>query len=282
MKKINLLCLLLLLLTVTESTAQLNIPPPSPYQKIEQQFATSMIKIDYSRPGVKGRKIFGELVPFDKVWRTGANGATTIYFGEEVQIDGKTVAKGKYGILTIPGKKMWTIIISKDTTVTSPSEYNQENDVVRVVCKPSNLSMNVETFTIEMENVKPEECEIEIMWEKTLVKFTVKADIDKKIMAQIDESMKSDKKPYYQAARYYYENDKDQNSALEWAKEAVKANPNAFWVLHLQAKIELKLKKYDDAIATATSSKEKAQESSNSDYVKLNEKLIEEATKLKK
>lgn len=282
MKKINLICLLLLLLTATESTAQLNIPPPSPYQKIEQQFATSMIKIDYSRPGVKGRKIFGELVPFDKVWRTGANGATTIYFGEEVQIEGKMVAKGKYGLLAIPGKKEWTIIISKDTTVTSPSDYNQENDVVRISTKPTNLSMNIETFTIEMENVKPEECEIEIMWEKTLVKFTVKADIDKKIMTQIDEAMKGEKKPYYQAARYYYENDKDQNSALTWAKEAVKENPNAFWVLHLQAKIELKLKKYDDAIATATTSKEKAHESSNSDYVKLNEKLIEEATKLKK
>src|SRR5690606_1132558 len=132
MKKINLICLLLLLLTATESTAQLNIPPPSPYQKIEQQFATSMIKIDYSRPGVKGRKIFGELVPFHKVWRTGANGATTIYFGEEVQIEGKMVAKGKYGLLAIPGKKEWTIIISKDTTVTSPSDYNQENDVVRI------------------------------------------------------------------------------------------------------------------------------------------------------
>lgn len=282
MKKINLLSLSLLLLTATVSTAQLTIPPPSPSQTVTQQFATSKVEIDYSRPGVKGRKIFGELVPFDKVWRTGANSATTIYFGEEVKINDVMVAKGKYGILSIPGKKEWTIIITKDTTVTSPAEYNQANDVVRIATKPVSIPKSIESFTIEVENVQPTSCEIQIKWEKTQVSFTVSADIDKKIMAQIDEAMKGEKKPYYQAARYYYENDKDLNKALEWAKETVKANPSAFWVLHLQAKIELKLKKYDEAIATATSSKEKAQESSNSDYVKLNEKLIEEATKLKK
>ncbi len=281
MKKINLLSLSLLLLTTTVSTAQLTIPQPSPSQTVTQQFATSKVEIDYSRPGVKGRKIFGELVPFDKVWRTGANSATTIYFGEEVKINDVMVAKGKYGLLTIPGKKEWTIILTKDTTVTSPADYNQENDVVRIPVKPVSIPKSIETFTIEVENVHPTSCEVQIKWDKTQVSFSVSADIDKKIMAQIDEAMKGEKKPYYQAARYYYENDKDLNKALEWAKETVKGNPNAFWVLHLQAKIELKLKKYDDAIATATSSKEKAQESSNGDYVKLNEKLIEEATKLK-
>lgn len=281
MKKLNFLSVLLLSLTATVSTAQLSIPPPSPSQTVNQQFATSKIEVDYSRPGVKGRKIFGDLVPFDKVWRTGANSATTIYFGEEVKINNVMVSKGKYGLLTIPGKKEWVIIISKDTTVTSPSDYKTENDVVRVFVKPSAIANNVESFTIEIADIKSNECEVQIKWEKTQASFKVSADIDKKIMSQIDAAMKEEKKPYYQAARYYFENDKDLNKALEWAKEAAKANTNAFWITHLQSKIELKLKKYDDAIASATASKEKAQESGNGDYVKLNEKVIEEATKLK-
>jgi len=281
MKSIYLLISVLAIFTATLAEAQLTIPPPSPAQTVDQQFATSKIVIDYSRPGVKGRKIFGDLVPFDKIWRTGANSATTIYFGEEVKINNVMVAKGKYGLLTIPGKKEWTIIISKDTTVTGPDDYKKENDMVRIMVKPLVLPKPVETFTIEVTDVKTNECQIQIRWEKTQVSFSVSADIDKKIMAQIDEAMKGEKKPYYQSARYYFENDKDMNKALEWAKEAVKGNPDAFWILHLQAKIELKLKKYDECIASATASKEKAEQQHNGDYVKLNEKVIEEAQKLK-
>ncbi len=281
MKTLRFLFAFLVIFTATMAEAQLTIPPPSPAQKIDQQFATSKIVIDYSRPGVKGRKIFGDLVPFDKVWRTGANSATTIYFGEEVKINNVMVAKGKYGLLTIPGKKEWTIIISKDTTVTSPEDYKKENDIVRIAVKPVALSKTAETFTIEVSDVKTNECQVQIKWEKTQVSFNLTADIDKKIMAQIDEAMKGEKKPYYQSARYYFENDKDLNKALEWAKEAAKANVDAFWITHLQAKIELKLKKYDEAIATATASKEKAQQQTNADYVKLNEKVIAEAEKLK-
>lgn len=281
MKSIRILFTALVVFTTTMAEAQLTIPAPSPSQTIEQQFATSKIKLNYSRPGVKGRKIFGDLVPFDKVWRTGANSATTIYFGEEVKINNVMVAKGKYGLLTIPGKKEWVIIVTKDTTVTSPEDYKKENDVVRISVKPTALPKSVETFTIEVADIKANECQVQIKWEKTQVSFNVSADIDKKIMSQIDESMKGEKKPYYQAARYYFENDKDMDKALEWAKEAVKANPDAFWITHLQAKIELKLKKYDEAIATATASKEKAQQQTNADYVKLNEKVIAEAEKLK-
>ncbi len=281
MKSIRFFFTALVIFTATMAEAQLTIPAPSPSLNIEQQFATSKIELSYSRPSVKGRKIFGDLVPFDKVWRTGANGATTIYFGEEVKINNVMVPKGKYGILTIPGKKEWVIIISKDTTVTSPDEYKKENDMVRISVKPIVLPKAVETFTIEVSDIKSNECQVQIKWEKTQVNFNVSADIDKKIMAQIDESMKAEKKPYYQAARYYFENDKDMNKALEWVKEAVKANADAFWITHLQAKIELKLKKYDEAIASATASKEKAQQQGNGDYVKLNEKVIEEAGKLK-
>lgn len=265
------------------ASAQLTIPAPSPTISVEQQFATSKISLSYSRPSVKGRKIFGDLVPFDKVWRTGANGATTIYFGEEVMVNGTTIAKGKYGLLSIPGKMEWTLILSKDTTVTSPADYKQENDVVRVKSKIVKLPMSVETFTIDLNNYRPkgDAIDVRLMWDRTMVSFTVSANIDAKIMAQIETEMKGEKKPYYQAARYYFENGKDLKKALEWITEAVNQRPDAYWIILMKAKIQKELKDYDGAIATAKLSIEKAKADQNDDYVKMNEQLIAECEKLK-
>lgn len=254
----------------------LNIPQPSPAQTITQSFATSKIEISYSRPSVRGRIIFGDLVPYDKVWRTGANNATTIYFGEDVTINNIKLPKGKYGLLTIPGKDEWTIIITKDTTVTSPNDYKQENDVVRVKVKPVTLTKNIETFTIDIANIKNNSADIEIKWANTEVSFNVSTDIDSKIMKQIDEVMNADKRPYYQAASYYYENDKDLKKALEWVNKAIEQRPEAFWIYHLKAKIQNKLKDYNGAIVTAEISKEKAKKAEYDEYVKMNDKLIEE------
>jgi hypothetical protein len=254
----------------------LNVPQPSPAQTITQSFATSKIEINYSRPGVKGRTIFGDVVPFDKVWRTGANNATTIYFGEDVTVNNTKLNKGKYGLLSIPGKDEWIIILSKDTTVTSPNEYKQENDAVRIKVKPVTLSKNIETFTIDIANIKNNSADIEIKWATTEVSFNVSTDIDSKIMKQIDEVMNADKRPYYQAASYYYENDKDLKKALEWVNKAIEARPEAFWIYHLKAKIQSKLKDYNGAIATAEISKEKAKKAEYDEYVKMNDKLIEE------
>lgn len=265
------------------ATAQLNIPQPSPLITQKHQFATSGIELSYSRPSVKGRKIFGDLVAFDKVWRTGANAATTIYFGEEVSVNGTKLSKGKYGLLTIPGKTEWVIILSKDTTVTSSADYKEANDAVRVKVKPAKLPMAIETFTIDLNNYRPkgDAIDVRIMWERTMVSFTVTADIDTKIMAQIDEAMKGDKKPYYPAARYYYENKKDMKKALEWIDEAVKARPDAYWILLLKAKIQYELKDFDGAIATAKLSSEKAKADQNDDYVKMNNALIADCEKMK-
>lgn len=254
----------------------LNIPQPSQAQTINQSFATSKIEISYSRPGVKGRTIFGDVVPFDKVWRTGANNATTIYFGEDVTVNNTKLAKGKYGLLSIPGKDEWIIIISKDTTVTSPNEYKKENDAVRIKVKPVTLPKNIETFTIEIANIKNNSADIEIKWATTEVSFNVSTDIDNKIMKQIDEVMNADKRPYYQAASYYYENDKDMKKALEWVNKAIESRPEAFWIYHLKAKIQNKLKDYNGAIASAEISKEKAKKAEYDVYVKMNDKLIEE------
>ncbi len=266
-----------LLASVHTGFAQsLPTPPPSPSQTLKQQFATSFVELEYSRPGKKGRKIFGDVVPFGKVWRTGANAATTIEFGENVTIDHTKIEKGKYGLLTIPGENEWQVILTKDLNVTSATAYKIENDIVRIPVKPVLLNDAVETFTIDVQNIKPTQADIQLKWDKTLVSFTITADIDATIMKAIDKEMAADKRPYHQAATYYYENNKDLNKALEWSTKAVEISPYAFWMSHLKAKIQYKLKDYNNAIASAELSLTKAKEASNDDYVKMNEKLIAE------
>ncbi|MCS6819428.1 MAG: DUF2911 domain-containing protein [Chitinophagales bacterium] len=254
----------------------LPIPPPSPLQTVRQQFATSFIELNYSRPGVKGRVIFGDLVPYGKIWRTGANAATTIEFGEEVTIEQTKVEKGKYGLLTIPGENEWQIIITKDLNVTSANDYKIENDVVRIPVKPIRLCEPVETFTIDIQNIKPTQAEIQLKWDRTMVSFIVYAQIDEKIMKAIDKELATDKRPFYQAANYYYENNKDLSKALEWCTKAAEINPSAYWITHLRAKILYKMKDYANALQSAEVSLQKARDAKNEEYVRMNQKLIAE------
>ena len=256
--------------------AQLKTPAPSPSQSVKQDFGLSSIELSYSRPGMKGRKIYGDLVPFGKVWRTGANQATTLTFGEEVMIGGKKIAPGKYGLLTIPDKNSWTMIITKQLDVTSPAAYKQEMDVVRVEAKPMKLNDNVESFTMQFANVKPSSVDLQLMWENTAVALPITADVETKVMAQIDNMMNKDNRPYYNAAMYYMDNGKDLNQALAWFDKAVELNPTAFWIHHQRANALAKLGKKEEAKAAANKSIQLAKEAKNDDYVKLNEKLLAE------
>ena len=277
MKKILFTAIAVFSLVISE--AQLRTPAPSPSQTIKQDFGLSSVELSYSRPAMKGRKIFGDLVPFGKVWRTGANNATTLTFGEEVTIGGTKVTAGKYGLLTIPDKKSWTIIISKQTDVTSPSAYKQDQDVVRVEAKTMDMNNAVESFTIQFADVKPTSCELHIMWDKTAVALPISVDVEKKVMAQIEQLMNKDNRPYFNAAMYYMENGKDLNQALSWFDKAVEMNPSAFWIHHQRANCLAKLGKKAEAKAAAEKSKELAAAAKNDDYVKLNEKLLAELEK---
>src|SRR5687767_7532691 len=185
MKKIFLLAVASYIFIYSEAQ-QLNTPQPSPTANIKQNFALSNIEISYSRPGVKGRKVFGDLVPFGKVWRTGANNATTITFGEEVMLGGKKVPAGKYGLLTIPDKNNWTFVLTKQLDVTSPAGYKQDMDVVRVEAKPMKVDNNVETFTMQFANIKPTSVDLQLLWENTAVSLPITTDVETKVMAQID------------------------------------------------------------------------------------------------
>ena len=271
------------LLTAYAGYAQsLKTPAPSPTQTIKQDFGLANIELAYSRPVMKGRKIMGDLVPYGKVWRTGANQATVLTFGDDVIIGGTKVPAGKYGLLSIPEAASWTLIITKQLDVTAPAAYKQESDVVRVKAKSSLVPAAAESFTMQFVNVKPSSCELQIQWDKTVVKLPIQTDIDSKIMAQIDQTINGSgeeaKKPYFVAALYYLDNNKDLNKSLEWFNKAAELNPKAFWVLHQKANCEAKLGKKADAIATANKSIELATEAKNDDYVALNKKLIAKLT----
>ena len=254
---------------------QLRTPAPSPAQTIKQDFGLSDIELSYSRPGVKDRKIFGDLVPYGKVWRTGANNATTITFGDEVMIGGKKVPAGKYGLLTIPGADEWTMIISKQTDVSSPAAYKESEDVVRVKAKPAKVGMKAETFTMQFANVQAESVELHMRWDDLLVSLPITANVEEKVMAQINNLMNKDNRPYFGAAMYYIEKGKDMNQALAWLDKAVEQNPNAFWIHHQRANTLARLGKKAEAKAAANKSMELAKAQKNDDYVKLNEKLLD-------
>jgi hypothetical protein len=260
---------------LTADAQTLRTPAPSTTQTVKQDFGLGSVELSYSRPNAKGRKVYGDLVPFGNVWRTGANQATTLTFTDEVMIGDKKVPAGKYGLLSIPDKDKWTLIISKQTNVTSPTAYKKEEDVVRIEVKTMKMDDKMETFTIQFADVKPTSCELHIMWENTAVALPIGTDVEKKVMAQIDQLMNKDNKPYFNAAMYYLDNGKDLNQALAWFDKAVEAQPNAFWIQHQRANCLAKLGKKAEAKAAAEKSKAMAAEQKNDDYVKLNEKLIE-------
>ncbi len=251
-------------------------PAPSPTQTISQDFGISTIDLSYSRPGKKGRNIFGDLVPFGKVWRTGANNATTITFGDDVVIGDTKVPAGKYGLLTIPDKDNWTIILTKQLDVTSPAAYKAEEDIARATVKPAVLKEPVETLTMQFTNVKPGSCDLQIMWENTAVALPISTDVDSKVMAQINKSMNNDNRPYFQAAMYFMETGRDLNQALSWLDKAAQQQPDAFWVFHQKANCLARLGKKTEAKAAAEKSKELAIAAKNDDYVRLNDKLLEQ------
>lgn len=259
--------------------AQLRLPPASSSQTVTQSLGISTVTLTYSRPNLNDRKIFGGLEPYDEVWRTGANGIPTLTFDGAVTIAGTKVDAGTYGLLTIPGKDRWTVIFSKNSEQWGAYTYKQEEDLFRFEVKPERLDKPTETFTMSFSDVEPQRAKLNIAWENTKISFDLVVNQDAEIMASIDEAMKSEKKPYFQAAQYYYKNDKDIQKALEWVNEADKAPNPAPYIKYWKARIQLKAGDKQGAIATATQGVEIAKQQNNAEYVKLNGQVIAEAQK---
>ena len=257
----------------------LKMPQASTSQTITQAFGLGTVSINYSRPNTKGRKVFGAMEPYGTVWRTGANSATTITTTEAIKIEGKDLPAGTYGIFTIPGANEWTVIINKGAKQWGAYEYKPEEDLFRVNVKPLKLKDKVETFTIQLADVYPTTAKLQLMWENTALSINLTTDVDTKVMAGIAEAMQGDKKPYFAAAQYYYENGKDLNKALEWATAAEAMDQKAPYYKLWKGRIQLKMGDKKGAALTAAEGVKVAEEGKNPEYVRLNSALLAEAKK---
>lgn len=277
--KITMLLILALCLQTELKAQGIKMPQASSGQTIIQDFGLGKITVKYSRPNTKGRKVFGELEPYGAVWRTGANSATVITFTEAVTFEGKPVPAGEYALFTIPGKGEWTVILNKTTQQWGAYDYKEAEDVLRVTVKPVTLKDKVESFKIDFADVNPTKAVLTLAWGNTLVPVSLTTDVDTKVMASIDEAMKGDKKPYFAAAQYYFENGKDLNKALEWMNAAEAADQKGPWVRLWKGRVQLKMGDKKGAAASAEAGIKLAEEAKNPEYVRLNTALLAEAKK---
>ena len=277
------------LLAVPAAHAQISTPQASPKSTVMQRVGLTDITVVYSRPSAKARAIFGTVVPFGKRWRTGANATTSIKFSDDVTIEGKKVPAGEYGIYTIPNKTEWLVVLNKNTKLGADVDgFKDDQDVARFSVKPYKVASKVETFTIGFTDITPATANVAMEWEMTGAKFKVTADVESKVMAQIDEKITKNATPasgdLASAAVYYYDNNKDLKQALAWMEKANAAEPTKFWNLNTEAKIRLKMKDYAGATKAAEASKKAALAATppNGEYVKMNEELMAEAKKMGK
>jgi tetratricopeptide (TPR) repeat protein len=284
--KLQIFLLIPVLLLLVSSHAviaqELNTPAPSPKGTVTQIVGLTEVSISYSRPGVKGRVIFGDLEPYGELWRTGANKSTTIKFADDVQLGGKAVPAGEYALFTIPQKDEWTIIISKSIGW-GTAEYKEEQDVARFNVPAQKLAKPVERLTIEIADMTNNSANIVVKWDRSAVSFALTCDTDAKVMSQIKQVMQNppadDANVFYRAASYYFETDKDLGQALKWVDKSLSIKPDAFWMVRLKSRVQAKMGNYEDAIETARVGIETAKKANNEQYVKFNEEAIAEWSK---
>jgi hypothetical protein len=257
--------------------AQVRMPQASTTQTIKQEFGLASIELTYSRPNLKGRKVVGEQDPWDKMWRTGANAATKIRFNEPVTIGGKQVDTGTYVIYTIPRKKeAWDVIINKGITNWGTDGYKESEDVARFQASPIKMKGKMETLTMQFANIKDESCELHIMWDNWALPIPITVNIKDKLRAQIETALQGEKKPYWTAAQFYYNWDKNYEKALENVNKAIEGNAKGFWMYLLKGKILRDMGKKDEAKAAAQKCVELATDAKNDAYIKQGNDLLKE------
>ncbi|MFL5729306.1 MAG: DUF2911 domain-containing protein [Cytophagaceae bacterium] len=271
MKRILIPAMVMICFVTFNAFAQLNVPRPSPSSTVMQKIGLADVTISYSRPSAKGRKVFGDVVPFDKIWRTGANEPTKISITDTVMIEGNKIAPGDYGLYTIPGATEWTIILGKNPK-TQAGDYKDDQQAARFKVKTEKLCAPVETFTIDFTNLTTGSASIQLSWESTSVKFKIENEVDSKVMADI-KAKTENRMTYFQAASYYYETNRDLKQALEWINKATEGG-GMFFQVHLKAKILAKMGDCKGATEAAQKSMEMAKVAKNDEYVKFNEKVI--------
>lgn len=259
---------------------EVNFPDPSPKQSIVQDFSTSRIALEYSRPSARGRKMIGNVERFGKLWRTGANAPTTITFEDKVSILGKVVPPGTYVLYTIPDKDEWTVILNRGVENWGSDKYDESMDVCRVLLPARNDQEFRETFTIWISQVEPESCKLNLAWENWMLSIPIEAETRNKLKLQIKENLSSEKPIFWYGAQFYYEYEGDLNKALEIIEKAIvqaeEKGAKPYWYYHYKARILKDLGENERAKEAATISSEMADEHGNREnYLVLNKRLIE-------
>ncbi len=267
--------------------AQIDIPPASPDASWSHQLGFTQISVSYSRPHMRSRKIFGALVPYDLLWRTGAGESTRIKFSEDIEFGGKTVKKGQYGLYTIPGKEAWTIILNEDATLHGDFGYDDKKDVLRVKVKPQESVATQESFTIELREFKPDySAVLELKWENTIINIPILSSADSKVMAQIQENLMVQKVEnaglLYKGAQYYFLQNKDLNQALDWSKKAQIIDEENLNYILLTTKILESQNRYSEAYKSAEKALELAKKKDMVDEILLVEQMLSKWKNIKK
>ena len=259
--------------------AQIETPQPSPFSKIEQKVGLTDVSLEYSRPNMKGRTIFGDLVPYGKMWRAGANKNTMVTFSDDVTIAGNTLKAGSYAIFITPSEKSWEVVFYSDTNNWgTPREWDDSKVAAKVTAEVYGLPMDIETYTISFDDLTSGSAVIGIMWERAYVGIKFEVPTDSKVAASIDKTMAGPSaNDYYAAAVYNLTEGKDLEKAKEWMDKAMSMIENpGYWQLRQQSLLYAKMGDKKNAIATAKKSLAGAEEAGNADYIKMNKESLKE------
>ncbi|MBC7642329.1 MAG: DUF2911 domain-containing protein [Flavobacterium sp.] len=262
--------------------AQVKTPQPSPKSSLEQVVGLTNVDVVYSSPSAKGRNVFGDLVPFGKLWRTGANANTTISFSDDVIINGKSLKKGKYALYTTPKADVWDIIFYSDVdNWGTPEKFDESKVALRTTANPENLSKKIETFTINISNIDNDAAQLELAWEKTMVAVKIEVPTKVTALASIEKTLAGPVAgDYFSAGQYYNQSNGDLNKALEYVNKAITMTPAGkdvpYWYQRQKSLIQAKLNDKKGAIETAKLSLAGALKDNNQDYVKMNNDSISE------
>ncbi|MBP6185769.1 MAG: DUF2911 domain-containing protein [Saprospiraceae bacterium] len=268
------------LLIGTAALAQIKTPAPSPLGKLIQTVGLTDVTVEYSRPSAKGRTIFGDLVPFGTMWRTGANASTKVTFSEDVVVEGVAVKAGTYALFTTPGQTEWDVILYKNSKVNGvPSPWDPAEEAARFKVKSQTLPIDVETLMFNIGMITNDGAQLQLVWQKTLVPINFTVPTEAAVMKNIDKVMAGPAAgDYFAAGRYMFEANKDKKKALEYIQKANSLDPK-FWTLRTESLVLADLGRKSDAIATAKRSLELAKTAENDDYIRMNEKSIAEWSK---
>lgn len=267
-------CMLLFLGT---AEAQLQAPAASPNAKVIYNVGLSEVHVDYNRPSMKDRTVFGDLVPFGEGWRTGANASTKVTFSDDVTIMGNELAAGTYSLFSVPNEGSWEIMFHSNLRHNTPGGRDAEEDALVITVIPMHMDFTMETFTVTVNNLRNSSADILLMWENTAVAIPFEVDTDTKVMANIERVLAGPTgRDYYVAASYYFEEGKDLDQALAWMDKSIELDGDRFWVLRTKALIQKDLGHYDAAIKTLEKSSKLAEEWGNAGYPRMNAETIAE------